>query len=108
MARSQPSPKFQFQVVMEAPNGERAPGQIVEQYGVPAASVVLHKKSLPGSKREYLDENNKLQQYNPQARGAVLALGQDMSRNRTSKELFKPERISTDWKVAFACRARGE
>lgn len=46
MARKRYSPKFKFQIVLEALTGEKTPGQIAKQYGIHPNSVVLWKKDF--------------------------------------------------------------
>ena len=63
MARKQYSPKFKFQVVLEALTGERTPGQIARQYGVHPNSVGLWKRAFLERGPELFARDNTVQEY---------------------------------------------
>ena len=63
MVKKRYSPKFKFQVVMEALSGEKTPGQIAKQYGVHPVSVGLWKKSFMDHGPEIFSEDDTVKEY---------------------------------------------
>jgi len=75
MARKKYSPKFKFQIVLEALSGEKSPGQIAKQYGVHPNSVVLWKKNFLERGPELFAEDNTVQEYERRIAGLEQLLG---------------------------------
>src|SRR3989304_4739221 len=63
MNKKQYSPKLKFQVVLEAPSGEKTPGQIAKQYGIHPNSVGLWKKEFLERGAEVFAQDGTVQQY---------------------------------------------
>jgi transposase-like protein len=63
MARKRYSPKLKFQVVLEALNGEKTPGQIAKQYGIHPNSVGLWKKQFLERGPELFAQDDSVQEY---------------------------------------------
>ena len=58
MAKKRYSPKFKFQVVMEALSGEKTPGQIAKQYGVHPVTVGIWKRAFMEHRPELFSEDD--------------------------------------------------
>ena len=63
MAKKRYSPKFKFQVVMEAMAGEKTPGQIAKQYGVHPITVGIWKKAFLERGPELFSEDDTVKEY---------------------------------------------
>jgi len=63
MAKKRYSPKFKFQVVMEAMGGEKTPGQIAKQYGVHPITVGIWKKAFLERGPELFSEDDTVKDY---------------------------------------------
>ena len=63
MAKKRYSPKFKFQVVMEALSGEKTPGQIAKQYGIHPVTVGLWKKAFLERGPELFSEDDTVKDY---------------------------------------------
>jgi transposase-like protein len=63
MAKKRYSPKFKFQMVMEAMAGEKTPGQIAKQYGVHPITVGIWKKAFLERGPELFSEDDTVKEY---------------------------------------------
>ena len=63
MAKKRYSPKFKFQVVMEALSDEKTPGQIAKQYGIHPVTVGLWKKAFLERGPELFSEDDTVKDY---------------------------------------------
>ena len=75
MARKKYSPKFKFQVVMEALSGEKTTSQIAKKYGVHPNSVELWKKSFLERGPDLFAESNTVREYEKQIAELEQLLG---------------------------------
>ena len=75
MARKNYSPKFKFQVALEALSGEKTTSQIAKQYSVHPNSVELWKKSFLEHGPDLFAESNTVKEYERQIAKLEQLLG---------------------------------
>lgn len=75
MARKRYSPRFKFQVVLEALSGEKTPGQIAKEYSVHPNSVTHWKKQFIEKGPELFSEESTVREYERRIRDLEQLLG---------------------------------
>ena len=75
MARKRYSPRFKFQVVLEALIGEKTPGQIAKEYGIHPNSVALWKKQFLEKGPELFSQDSTVKEYEHHIRDLEQLLG---------------------------------
>lgn len=66
MAKKRYSPRFKFQVVLEALSGDKTPGQIAKEYGIHSNSVALWNKQFLEKGPELFSQDSKVKVYKHQ------------------------------------------